>query len=104
MEMWQASQEIRMSPSKRRTGRWLQRERERYFKLYPLCKRCESKRRIAAATELDHIVPLFKGGKDIRANKQGLCTPCHAEKTAEDMAYTKPVRVGVDGFPIEDDE
>ena len=32
--------------------------------------------------ELDHIVPLFKGGKDEIANVQLLCHPCHAEKTA----------------------
>lgn len=32
-------------------------------------------------TELDHIVSIEAGGGDERSNLQGLCTPCHDEKT-----------------------
>jgi 5-methylcytosine-specific restriction enzyme A len=49
----------------------------------PTCRRC----RIRATTEVDHIVALEQGGAPFdRANLQGLCGPCHREKTREDQA------------------
>lgn len=62
----------------------LQRIREDYFRLKPLCVACEEAGRTSLATELDHIVPLWKGGADAPHNRQGLCSPCHAAKTAEE--------------------
>lgn len=62
----------------------LQRIREDYFRLKPLCVACEEAGRTNLATELDHIVPLWKGGADAPHNRQGLCSPCHAAKTAEE--------------------
>jgi len=45
----------------------------------PVCRACERK----AAEEVDHIVPLAKGGARLDArNLQGLCKPCHSTKTA----------------------
>lgn len=38
----------------------------------------------AVATEVDHIVPLSKGGPDSAHNKQGLCRECHRLKTLAD--------------------
>lgn len=38
-----------------------------------------------AGENLDHIVPLGRGGKDIAVNLQWLCGICHAEKTARDF-------------------
>lgn len=35
----------------------------------------------AVSTEVDHIIPLARGGSDDRENKQGLCAPCHKKKT-----------------------
>lgn len=35
----------------------------------------------APATEVDHIVPLRRGGTDLRSNLVGLCKPCHSRKT-----------------------
>lgn len=52
------------------------------------------------AVELDHIVPLFKGGADDDSNLQGLCSPCHAAKTAEDMGY-KPIGGDGSGNPTD---
>jgi 5-methylcytosine-specific restriction endonuclease McrA/uncharacterized C2H2 Zn-finger protein len=32
--------------------------------------------------DLDHMIPLFKGGSDAIANLQALCVPCHRAKSA----------------------
>ena len=66
-------------------GRRLQERRERWQRTRPLCVRCEARGVVRLWTELDHIVPLFKGGRDDDSNLQGLCTPCHAEKTQDDL-------------------
>ena len=78
--------------------RKLQRERERLFRRQPLCVKCETKGLIRAATQRDHIVPLFKGGLDIPSNTQALCDDCHAAKTRIDLGH-KPA-IGEDGWPI----
>lgn len=92
----------------RLTGRRLQERRERWVLIEPLCRRCRNKSppRIRVFTQLDHIVPLFKGGPDDDSNLQPLCDECHAEKTAEDMGYVgkPPVAIGLDGFPLQPDE
>jgi 5-methylcytosine-specific restriction protein A len=49
----------------------------------PICKVCDS----ALATEVDHIVPLAEGGNPSNpAGLQGICSPCHWEKTARENA------------------
>jgi len=53
------------------------------------------------AVELDHIVPLFKGGKDVASNKQGLCIACHLKKSVAERGRQRAVRTGLDGFPID---
>lgn len=65
----------------------------------PLCVLCKAKGRTSAAEEIDHIIPLFKGGTDDRENLQPLCIPCHEEKTRADMGYKPKPRVGADGVP-----
>jgi 5-methylcytosine-specific restriction protein A len=37
---------------------------------------------IGAATEADHIVPVFEGGTRDEANMQAACRPCHARKSS----------------------
>lgn len=69
------------------TGSRLQTIRENYFRIKPLCVECEKQGRPALATELDHITPLWMGGKDNDANRQGLCHDCHAAKTAEEAKH-----------------
>jgi len=51
--------------------------------------------------ELDHVVPLFKGGADVDDNLQVLHVECHATKTANDLGYRPKVAVGLDGWPVE---
>lgn len=88
------------------SGRPLTRIRARHFRKYPLCVHCEAAGRVTAATQLDHIIPLSKGGDDIdvESNRQGLCKPCHDKKTAKDMGHNGPPRkrIDVDGFPVEE--
>ncbi|MFJ8557354.1 HNH endonuclease [Streptomyces microflavus] len=38
----------------------------------------------ADALDVDHIVPLSKGGLDVSSNLQLLCKQCHMNKTASD--------------------
>lgn len=90
-----------MSTNKRIRGRALQAIRLRWFTRYPLCVRCNEQGRTRLATQLDHIKPLYKGGEDTDANRQGLCDPCHEAKTAEDMGQPPPVQVGLDGWPVQ---
>lgn len=80
-------------------GRALQERRDLAMQLDPLCVRCKAQGRITMWTELDHIIPLDQGGEDILENCQGLCTPCHQDKTAEDMGYKKRQTIGLDGWP-----
>lgn len=49
-----------------------------------LCAECDKSGRIAAAEEVDHIIPLSQGGTDELGNLQGLCKPCHKAKTARE--------------------
>lgn len=60
-----------------------------------LCKSCLAKGRIAAVEEVDHIIPLSKGGTNDRDNLQALCKECHEAKTTGRAKQ----RIGADGWP-----
>lgn len=56
--------------------------RRRVLHNEPLCRQCGN-----IATEVDHIVPISEGGAEWAvANLQSLCGPCHAAKTARELA------------------
>ena len=64
----------------------------------PVCSIC--KRR--PSVQVDHIVPVSKGGKDDRQNLQGVCLECHELKTRDDLGIKKlMVKIGIDGYPIQ---
>ena len=63
----------------------------------PVCMLCG---RMPSA-EVDHILPICKGGTDDRDNLQGACKACHEEKTCKDLGIKKPVTIGLDGYPLE---
>lgn len=71
-------------------GTTLQNIRKAYFEKHPLCVICLRKdppvTRIAV--ELDHIIPLHQGGRDVEENRQGLCRDCHNEKTITERGNT----------------
>lgn len=51
----------------------------------PRCVRCLDLGRVRLATEVDHIIPLSRGGERLDPeNLQPLCRSCHVRKTAED--------------------
>jgi 5-methylcytosine-specific restriction enzyme A len=51
--------------------------------------------------ELDHVLPLFKGGADDDTNRQGLCAACHAVKTAADRGFVQRMGCDDDGRPLD---
>jgi 5-methylcytosine-specific restriction enzyme A len=73
------------TPVERRTGRWLMRRNERIRKeLKYTCAMCG---RITEAVDVDHVIPLYKGGPDEDHNLQLLCSGpglCHEIKTLKD--------------------
>ncbi len=74
-------------PVLRLRGRRLQERNAQFLAENPLCAECTKQGRVSPAAEVDHMVPLFKGGADEYSNWQGLCVPCHKVKTAKDMGY-----------------
>jgi 5-methylcytosine-specific restriction enzyme A len=81
-------------------GRRLQEIRDAHFRLYPLCVECEKRGIVRLATQLDHVVALVNGGTDTPDNRQGLCDPCHAIKTAADLGH-KPTGADASGMPTD---
>ena len=52
----------------------------------PVCRVCNQ----AEAVQVDHIVPLSQGGGDEYSNLQGICLPCHKDKTAREQSSYLP--------------
>lgn len=89
-----------VKPTERIRGRTLQRIRKRVMQGQPLCRMCEEKGFVVPGVEMDHIVPLFKGGGNEDANLQMLCVECHRKKSADDLGVTYRPTIGLDGWPI----
>lgn len=61
---------------------WRDGVRKDQLAIEPLCRHCRQQGRITAATEVDHIDG--NNTNDEPSNRQSLCKPCHAIKTAHD--------------------
>jgi 5-methylcytosine-specific restriction protein A len=72
------------TPTKRTTGRKLQRMRAELFARSPLCALCDAAGRVTLATQRDHIKPLAEGGADDNTNTQALCADCHDRKSSSE--------------------
>lgn len=82
-------------------GRKAQARRLRLWTKTPHCERCGKLTDYPDGFELDHRVPLHKGGPDTDANLQTLCIrPCHEDKTREDLGQAVKRPVGEDGWPV----
>lgn len=66
----------------------------------PLCRAHAARGEIVPAEEVDHVIPLFKGGSNDEDNLQPLCKACHVEKSIAEMRATRP---GLDenGVPLD---
>ena len=58
--------------------------RESWLRLHPLCCDCEAEGVTKVAEEVDHIIPLWKGGADDESNYASRCKDHHAAKTAQE--------------------
>jgi 5-methylcytosine-specific restriction endonuclease McrA len=66
--------------------------RKKYFTQDTVCKCCLSKDKL----QVDHIVPIFFGGKNEESNLQFLCKPCHNKKTKEDYwKYSSKIKKNI---------
>jgi 5-methylcytosine-specific restriction protein A len=45
---------------------------------------------LASAIDIDHVLPLARGGEDTPGNVQALCRPCHKAKTRTDFNVKAP--------------
>ena len=67
--------------------------RAEFLRLNPLCKHCDEKGITRLAEQVDHVIPLEQGGEDKDNNKQALCVPCHAAKTATEQSQSSRAQV-----------
>jgi len=75
-----AHDRTRQSASKRGYDRTWRRLRLLVLAKQPVCQACGR----APSTDVDHIVPLARGGINALDNLQGLCHSCHSAKTARE--------------------
>lgn len=90
MRMTQPALRTRSTEQDRLRGDTWMRIRERVLtRDTGLCVACRKLGLVTAAQEVDHIVPLERGGGNGDANLQSLCIPCHQAKSeAERKAGT----------------
>lgn len=72
--------------------------RRRILRRDPLCVDCFPTYR-TASEEVDHRVPLFKGGTDHDSNLAGVCRACHLVKTIEERGARTACRPDANGMP-----
>lgn len=87
-EAWRVNDRRRGSSTARGYGADWRLLRDAVLAAEPSCRRCAQNGRVEAAVLVDHIVPI-EAAPERRLdpdNLQPLCRPCHAIKTAEDMA------------------
>jgi 5-methylcytosine-specific restriction enzyme A len=87
-------------PTPRMRGYGWMKRRLRWLMAHPLCVACLRQGMTTLAEEIDHVIPLHKGGADSESNFQSLCVTCHKAKTAKDMGWVWRPPIGVDGWPL----
>lgn len=84
----------------RLTGRKGVTRRKRWLRGQPLCVHCLAEGFMVAAEEVDHVIPLARGGKEASSNLQSLCRTHHELKTRRDLGQRGRVQTGADGWPV----
>ena len=82
------------------TKHWLQ-LRDLKLSEQPLCEEHLSRGELVAGTEVDHVIPISKGGPPY-PDLDGLrvyCKSCHSRKTAVDTGRAKPKGCDANGMP-----
>ena len=75
----------RGSPTRRGYGAAWRAIRLEYLRHHPLCEmECAARGLRVAATQVDHRLPLARGGTHDPRNLQAACAPCHSRKTARE--------------------
>lgn len=82
-------QENRRSDDRMYSQQWWRRLRQMVLRREPWCRMCRAEGRFTPATEVDHIVPVSKGGTNEMDNLQALCKSCHSKKTARDTGWSR---------------
>jgi 5-methylcytosine-specific restriction protein A len=88
---------------KRTTGRRWMEIRRHMLELQPLCVMCSKNGILKFAHEVDHKIPLHKGGTDDYSNLQCLCREHHYKKTQEEQGKRYRSKIGKDGVPSDPD-
>ena len=80
-----AAQCPRATSAQRGYDRQWRKRRKSYLARHPLCVLCDACGYVEQATQVDHVVPLARGGADTDDNLQALCAMCHSRKTAREV-------------------
>ena len=95
---WSRKHWKKASDHERTRGRKWMRLREMVLIEEPMCMLCGQR----PSTQVDHKIPICKGGTDERDNLQGTCFECHEAKTRDDLGIKHvPRKIGLDGYPRE---
>lgn len=73
----------RRSSTMRGYGRPWSRLRRCFLSQHPLCSHCLAAGHLVPATQVDHIVPLSRGGGNDTENLEALCARHHSIKTVQ---------------------
>ena len=65
-----------------------------------LCQPCKWVGRLTLAEQVDHIMPVSKGGGDEDGNLQSICLTCHDDKTRSDLGLKASGACDVGGIPL----
>jgi 5-methylcytosine-specific restriction enzyme A len=73
-----------VSATIRITGSTLQRVRREKLMQNPACEVCAKVGIVTPGVFIDHITPLWMGGRESASNRQTICKACHDAKSAEE--------------------
>ena len=87
-------------PTPRKRGRQALADRARVMRRDKgLCQECLARGTLTLAVEVDHIVPLFKGGDDSDDNKAAICREHHIEKSLTERGHKFNAGCDESGWP-----